>query len=351
MPHAETRSSRKSASAVIIRLSSFGDIVLTEPVARALKESMPGMSLVFVTGGAYARVPALFASVDRVIPYSKRGENPALEKLAAEEEFDLVLDLHNNIRSRRITRMLKAGRVLRHRKQRFLRFLSVHMPWIWNGRLKHTVETYVDALSPLGIEAGDLTPVVKPPAEALQKAGDLLPGGRWVGLCPGGSSEHKRWSVESFARLQDVLRSRRYSVAVLGSEDDRPVVEAVCGRVAVGRGQEAGPAMYVGNNTGLLAALLSRCGVTVSNDSGLMHLAVAAGSKVISIFGPTSPALGFGPAAPGCAAVSRNLECSPCSYHGNKPCRLGTRECFEGIDPEDIASLVEELGGQAVAAS
>jgi len=93
----------------------------------------------------------------------------------------------------------------------------------------------------------------------------------------------------------------------------------------------------------LIAGLLSICPVTVTNDSGLMHLAAAVGSKVAAIFGSTSPALGFAPTARGRRVISLDLDCSPCAYHGNVPCRLGTRECFEGIEAAMVADTVEGM--------
>jgi heptosyltransferase-2 len=127
-------------------------------------------------------------------------------------------------------------------------------------------------------------------------------------------------------------------VAVIGAEQDREQVEGAALQRA-----GAGPAAYVGNDIGLIAGLLSLCPVTVTNDSGLMHLAAAVGSRVAAIFGPTSPALGFAPTAEGTRVISLGLDCSPCSYHGNVACRLGTRECFEDIDASSVADVVEEM--------
>jgi ADP-heptose:LPS heptosyltransferase len=323
---------------VIIRLSSFGDVVLTEPVARTLRERHPAGTLWFVTNSPYSGIPEMFASVDKVIAYSRQGDNRELAEIGNEVVFDLVLDLQNNRRSHGITRMLRARRILRHRKQRFQRLLSVYIPWIWKGRLRHTVESYFDVVAPLGWEAGDLTPVVRPPERSIEQAANCLGEGSFVGICPGGSSEHKRWSSEHFVELISILRSRGQRIALIGSEEDRSPVESILQMA----GRDDARA-YIGTDVGLIAGLLSLCPVTITNDSGLMHLAAAVGSRVIAIFGPTSPVLGFGPTAQGSVIVTRGLTCSPCSFHGNRPCRYGTRECLEAINPADIADIVTDL--------
>jgi len=323
---------------LIIRLSSFGDVILTEPVTRAIRQHYPGSRITFITNSDYSAIPALFSSVDEVIPYLREGSNHAVDEMVGRTDFGLTLDLQNNMRSRWITRRLQAGKVLRHRRQRFLRFVRVHLPRLWRGNLKPVVRTYFDVISSLGIRPADLTPLIAPPASSVEEARRILGQDSSIAVCPGGSSDHKRWSDERFADLVATLMERGHRVAIIGAEQDRGQVEAAAASID-------SPALktYVGNDIRLIAGLLSICPVTVTNDSGLMHLAAAVGSKVAAIFGSTSPALGFAPTARGSRVVSLDLDCSPCAYHGNVPCRLGTRQCFEGIEAATVADTVEGM--------
>jgi heptosyltransferase-2 len=308
----------------VIRLSSFGDVILTEPVTRRLRKEYPGARITFITNSDYSGIPAMFKSVDEVVPYMRRGDNREVDRLAGSVCFRIALDLQNNVRSRWITRRLRARKVLRHRRQRMLRFVRVHLPGLWRGNLKPVVRTYFDAVSPLGITSADPSPRMMPPASSVSEARRMLGPERWIAVCPGGSSEHKRWSDSRFAELVAALTERGHRVAVIGAEQDREQVETAA----------FSPEM---------PGLLSVCKVTVTNDSGLMHLAAAVGSRVAAIFGPTSPALGFAPTAAGSRVISLDLDCSPCSYHGNVPCRLGTRRCFEEIGAPMVADTVEEM--------
>jgi ADP-heptose:LPS heptosyltransferase len=328
----------------VIRLSSFGDIVLTEPTVRAVKKKFPRSRLHYITRSRYSEIPALFESVDSVVACEKAGSDDALGELAATARFRAVLDLQNNLRSRRVTRQLNADRVVRYRRPLVKRFLLVKMPWLWKGRLRHTVDLYADAARKLGVETVDRVPRIRVDrdsvleAERIWSGGRRGPGGVRVAVCPGGSSEYKRWPEESFARLVAGLAAEGLEVMVIGSEDDRDVVKTV----AAGRGGADAHPTAVTGNIPVLAGLLSLAAVTAANDSGLMHLAAAVGSKVVAIFGPTSPSLGFAPLGEGHRVVSLGLACSPCSYHGNRRCRLGRRVCMEELTPAEVGSAVRE---------
>ena len=171
----------------------------------------------------------------------------------------------------------------------------------------------------------------------LAQAAALAGGGGLVGICPGSSSEHKSWGVKRFARLVDLLAGSQ-RVMLVGSAHDGPAIDRV-----VESATTHDILRYAGTDIGQIAGLLALCKVTVTNDSGLMHLAAAVGSRPIAIFGPTSPLLGFAPAAEGAVVLSLGLACSPCSFHGNKPCRLDRPYCLEGITPEHVASVVNGI--------
>lgn len=327
----------RSLDLLLIRLSSFGDIVLAEPVARALKERYPGSRVMFATRREYAGLPALFPSVDAVLTYVKAGPESTLDGADRAGAYDVVIDLQANRHSRRVTCGLRAGRILRYKRPRLGRFFTVYLPWIWKGSQPHTIKSYFRTIRPLGIAYSGEIPRVAPDTRVSGQARAQLGDGPFVGICPGSSSEYKSWGTSRFTELAGIL-AERHKVMVVGSEQDRPAVDAVLGKAG---GCDIG--VYVGEDIGQIAAFLSLCGVTVTNDSGLMHLAGAVGSRPVAIFGPTSPLLGFAPAAEGSVVLTLGLSCSPCSFHGNKPCRLDRRYCMEGITPEHVASVVNRM--------
>jgi heptosyltransferase-2 len=283
----------------------------------------------------------MFGSVSRVLAYDRSGDNGAIAQVAGTVGVDVVVDLQNSLRSRRIARWFAVGRTVRFKRQRFRRFLRVYAPWLWRGPLKDTTEAYADVIRKIGVQVRDCVPAMQPPGELVSRLAGKMEVGAAIGVCPGGSSRYKRWGEARFADLVKMLVHGGNHVLLVGAEIDRPVVEAVSSCLD---GMPVG--VFIANDIDMLASVLSLCRVVVANDSGLMHLAGAVGSKVVALFGPTSPVLGFAPKARCSRVVSRNLPCSPCSYHGNRPCKLERRACLDDIDPEAVARVVTELLGE-----
>lgn len=329
----------RQCNLAVIRLSSFGDIILTEPVTRALKKRSPGARQYFITRAEFTQVPALFESVDEVIPYDTGASGDAVSSVGRGVAFEAVLDLQNNLRSRRLGRRLNKRRLVRYGRPLLRRFLLVRMPWLWRGDLRHTIDLYADALGALGVELADRVPRIRVGEEATGRAMKNIGEGRGdmpvVALCPGGSSEHKRWPEASFSDLANLLSASGLNPVFVGSEKNGTVVEKVAAASKAPR-----PRAVLSRDVVEVAAALSLAAVTVTNDSGLMHLAAAAGSRVVAIFGPTSPSLGFAPLGEGHVALNLGLRCSPCSYHGNRPCRLGRRACMEDLTPAEVHGAV-----------
>jgi heptosyltransferase-2 len=111
----------------------------------------------------------------------------------------------------------------------------------------------------------------------------------------------------------------------------------------------AAPAGSVLDATGRLSLLASvdlirRTRVLVTNDSSPLHMASAVGTPTVAIFGPTVPAFGFGPLAPGSEVVEHNLlACRPCHHHGPDTCPLGHFKCMREIPAVRIAERVSAL--------
>nr|WP_308389669.1 lipopolysaccharide heptosyltransferase II [Acidithiobacillus sp. AMEEHan] len=125
---------------------------------------------------------------------------------------------------------------------------------------------------------------------------------------PGPGAEYgpaKRWPVDKWTRLAQALLQSGHAVWLFGSPKDAPITQEIAA--------QAPGAVDLGGRTTLLQAidLLSLAPITVSNDSGLMHVAGAVGSRVIAIYGPTSLAM-TPPLAENAQVLRRDLPCSPC---------------------------------------
>jgi heptosyltransferase-2 len=161
-----------------------------------------------------------------------------------------------------------------------------------------------------------------------------------IGLNPGAAfGPAKRWLMERYASLADrLIASFHADVVIFGSREERPLAEEIA------RAMEHTPAVLAGDTTlRQLMALLARCHLLVTNDSGPMHLAAALGLPLVAIFGSTNERA-TGPVSPRARIVKRQVECSPC---GLRVCPIDFR-CMNRITVEDVystvARLIDELG-------
>lgn len=326
---------------LLIRFSSLGDIVLTSPVTRALRQRYPDAEIAITVKRAYEPLARLLPGVDTVIAFDPSDGFSQLRASVRQRHFDLMIDLHANLRSRLLTRSGGAPHIIRYRKRRIAR-----MGMVYNTRLsiptRHTVDLYLDALAALDITGSDRHPSLAVHAAARATVLDRLrthgvtDDHLILGLAPGASSPTKQWPVRHFVRLADQYRQNpETTVLLVGGEHDRETSNAVTDAMAA-------PSIdWTGSiDLSLLPAVIERCHVLVSNDSGPMHVASAVGTPVIGLFGPTHPRLGFAPLGDRDMALSLDLECSPCSLHGEKPCWKDTHACLEELR---IDRVIQEI--------
>ena len=123
-------------------------------------------------------------------------------------------------------------------------------------------------------------------------------------------------------------------MVLFGTDEDTPFLEAVAS------GLPRKPVSFTGTPLRPLMALIDRCDVLLCHDSGHMHVAVARSVPVVALFGPTHPRLGFWPLGEDDAIMTADVDCSPCSLHGTKPCRREHMKCQEQIRPEEVTEAI-----------
>lgn len=202
--------------------------------------------------------------------------------------------------------------------------------------LNQTVKRFVA----LGLDAGETLPKIPLPKltvstegqkRAMAKLG-LKPERPVVAIMPGAEyGPAKCWPVEYFAEVAGLLDARGFDVWVLGSEKDAPA------GVAISRN---GHARNLCGKTELadVVDLLAACDHSISNDSGLMHIAAAVGSRVSAIYGSTTPDF-TPPLTDNRVLHYLQLPCSPCF---KRDCPLGHLRCLREITPQRVAEAVYE---------
>ena len=306
---------------LITRLRFIGDIVLTTPVVRSLRNAFPKAFIAYLGEKPAVSLLVHDPHLDEVIPYDPA--RPSILEQARvvmelrKRRFDLVVDLFSNPRTAVLTFLSGAPtRVgLDRRGRRRLYTIRVRD----DGKPKSAVEFHQQFVAALGLTPSPVSPYIVVSVEEGEKAQrylqNLVPG-RMVrgpvppllGIHPGATWPAKRWFPERFAELADVVKARFGADVVLtgGPKDGeivRRVVELARSEVPV-----AGPLPLR-----QLAAVLQKCSAFITNDAGPMHIAAAVGTPTIGLFGPGEEDVWFPyPAEHGHAALRKDVPCHPC---------------------------------------
>ena len=215
-----------------------------------------------------------------------------------------------------------------------------------DARLDQTVKRFVA----LGLDPGEPMPDTLPPAlrprlavnqgnlERLRKAHLLAGDGPLIALLPGAEyGPAKRWPAERYGALAAELARRGAEIVVLGSAKEAGLGEELRMRAASPRVHNLCGATTLADVVDLTAAAAA----AVSNDAGLMHVAAAAGTHVVAIYGSSSP-LFTPPLAEASTVLYLGLDCSPCFA---RECPLGHLRCLREIDVASVLAAVEAALG------
>ncbi|RMH01986.1 MAG: glycosyltransferase family 9 protein [Aquificota bacterium] len=292
--------------ALVVRLSSLGDVVLTSAVFDPLVEL--GYKPYLLTLKPYGE---LFSDDHRVrVLQVDKAELFKKETLSSLKGFDLYLDLHKNLRTL-LLRLKLGGRWLSYNKESIRRRLAVHFKVF--VKPYSVVKAY---LQTIGYAQGKPKLLV---SEERLKLWEERLGSGYVCIAPGARYEKKRYPY--FREVVRLLLSEGYRVVLVGDKKDREYTqgwegENLCGELKLSD----------------IPAVIKKASLFIGNDSGLLHVARAVGTKCIQVYGGTHPTLGFAVEEEEGLYLIRGLPCQPCDLHGKGSCKYKTFPCLN-IDP------------------
>jgi len=307
---------------LVVRFSSIGDIVLCTPVLRYLKLQKKA-EIHFLTKSQFAQLLTCNSYVDKVWSLEKSLKSVAKE--LKEERFDYVIDLHNNLRTKRLKWSLKTKhktvKKLTVKKALLTRFGIDNLP------NRHVVDRYLDTIKFLEInDDGDGLDFFFP--KNFEMPTYNMP---FLALIIGGQHEGKRLPLDKWRQVCKQVSSATYIVG--GLEDkawgetlaqEYPHVENMAGKLSLFES----------------AALVKFAQLVVSNDTGMMHIASAFGKDIISLWGQTTPKFGMYPYRAG--SGSRILEpegSRTLSKLGNKKT---TKHAMHNLDVQKLIALIKD---------
>ena len=291
-----------------------------------------------------------FPGIHGVILYQSPGIHEGVRgkwRLARELKktgFDLALHLPNSFESALISFLAGIPRRAGYPTDGRGLLLTDRVKLDERMKREHQVEYYLHLIRSLGLEAAERVPSLRVSKGRGTEADSTLRSagggeGPWVGMSPGAQyGSAKEWFPERFGELgRRISRELGGRLLILGSGGDR----ATASRIR----EIAGPsALDLAGKTTLsqAMALISRCRVFVTNDSGLMHVAAALGVPLVAIFGSTDPSR-TGPLGENSRVLYKPLPCAPCL---KTRCPRG-RECMEAISVEEVFEEVRTLWGSS----
>ncbi len=330
---------------LVLRFSSIGDIVLTSPVLRCLKQQGKDVVLHVATKSAFADLVRYSPHVDKV--HELIEDNGELITRLKAERYDQVIDLHHNLRTARIKRALRVP-AYSFNKLNVQKWLLVNlkvdrMPRQQGGQTPlHIVDRYMRTVQHLGVKNDGQGLELFIPADR-QVAPDRLPfthRSGYVALAIGAAHATKRLPEHRLIELAKLIEG---PIVLIGGQEDRStarnIASAIGGRVF----DATGHFDILGS-----ASLIAEARAVIAHDSGAMHIAASFKKPVISIWGNTVPEFGMGPYIPQYPDRARiaevtGLSCRPCSKIGHDRCPLGHFRCMEQQDLRRVADLAKRL--------
>ncbi len=344
---------------IVIRAANWiGDAVLSLPALEALRARFPDAEIVVVAKPWVCDVYQRHSAIDRQITYESQGKHSGASGFAKlvgqlrEERFDAAILFQNAFQAAWMA--WRAGIPIRigYDRDGRARLLTAALEAPAPAACGHQAGYYLQLLFRAGVISRPEPP--RPPEEirltvqpdekswAIRRLESLgLQGPRFlIAIVPGASfGPAKRWPAARFAELADrLIEALNADVLILGSEDERGLANGVAQEM------EHVPVIVAGETTLRQAmALLERCRLVVTNDSGPMHVASALALPVVALFGSTDAAA-TGPLGPYSRVVQNRVACSPCGF---RRCPIDFR-CMEGLSVATVyraaLELVKQLG-------
>jgi heptosyltransferase II len=332
---------------LIIQTAFLGDVILSTPLIKALRELFPNSFISFLLIPETKNVLENNPHLNEILVYDKRkkkGLGSFFQILAKIKEriFDLAIIPHRSLRSALLAYLSGIPQRIGFNKSTGSFLFSQKVVYPLNV---HEVDRNLSLLSSFDFHQSDTTPGLFPSPEDFSYARELLHDAgmgeenKIVGIAPGSVWATKRWLPERFAEVADLLiKKAGAKVVFLGSEEDQKLCLELANQMV------EKPVILAGKTNVLQsAAIISFCKVVLSNDSAPVHISSAMKRPVVVIFGSTIPKFGFAPYGEGHLIIEKEMSCRPCGIHGRRKCPERHFRCMREITTEDVFQAIISL--------
>ncbi len=351
---------------LVVNPFGIGDVLFTTPVLRAIKQKDPDNFIGYWSNARTAEILRNNHRVDKVFALS-RGDLKKTFRRSRREGLCRLFDLLKQIRREKFDCLLDFSLEHRYAFACWLmgirrrvgfdylgrgRFLTVKVP-ISGFTDRHVVEYYLELLPKIGIPVpDDKTLELFISESARKKAFDVLEaagvtyGDPVIGIAPGAGASWgrdasiKHWPAQRFAMVADTLIQEFHAkVLLLGDISERPIAESIASAMK-------NKAVDLVGKTTLeeLSGIMGSLKVLLANDGGPLHMAVAAGVRTVSFFGPVDESVyGPYPASESHVTIKTELDCRPCYRQFRRQDCTRNRECLTSIDTAEVLRVIRRF--------
>lgn len=315
---------------LVVRFSSIGDIVLTTPILRCIKQQLKGVELHFITKHNFLSVIEDNKYVDKI--YSIKSSLSEVIPQLKKEKYDYVIDLHHNVRTLKL-KLALGKKSFSFNKLNWQKFLIVNLKANKLPNI-HIVDRYFETVKYIGVQNDNkgLDYFINEKDEIdIPSSLPTLFHEQYNVLVVGGSYYTKQIPIN---QLKEICSKSSLPLILLGGKEDSNVAEQVyqlyknktinlCGKL----------------NLNQSASIIQQSHKVIASDTGLMHIAAAYKKDIISLWGNTIPEFGMGPYLAGKDSQIlevKGLSCRPCSKLGYKKCPKGHFKCMNDIKIPEI---------------
>jgi ADP-heptose:LPS heptosyltransferase len=331
---------------LIIRTAYMGDVVMTLPILKPLKERFPDSRITFLTSSGAKDVLLNNPFIDDILIYDPfwfyPKKNIGLLKFIRqlkEKRFDLLIEARGDIRDILfLARPAIAKYKVSYGVGGGAYFLTHVIPY---PGIKHKVEYHLDLIRYLGCQTNENEWGIYLTDDEKENVGELLKKYQitkpFICAHPGARLKLKRWPIDSCAKLYDIIiKKYKIPLIILGSNDEKELVSEVINKMNNDTVNLSGKL-----NLRILSGILSEARLFICNDSGPMHIAATMGTPTVAIFGP-SKSIETSPYGNRHIVIEKNLPCryscdeSNCHYERHHACMMD-------IQVEDAYNAVTKL--------
>jgi len=318
---------------LIIRLSSIGDLVLITPIIRTVQQQL-NAEIHLLVKNKFREVLQGNPYVTKFIDYEDQ-VNGQINLL--EEAYDLVIDLHNNWRTKRL-RVRLGVKSISYKKKNIQKWILTNFKFNCLPK-EHLVDRYFDSVKTLGVENDHkgLDFIVSNEAKTMAEA--YIPHSAFLAIVIGAAHQTKVPPVSVFLNL---IQNLDLPCILLGGPMD-----FIKGEEIVSKSNKEVLNLAGKLSLSASAAVIERTSFVITPDTGLMHIAAALNKNIVSIWGNTVPEFGMYPYLPRDSTALdyrsevQNLSCRPCSKIGFEKCPKGHFKCMEDQNVVEIGKVVK----------